>query len=464
MLSKIKNIFSNQYWNFTLLVVSLLIVPALLQKGMFLDGITYASIANNLANGLGSFFKLHYSATMYPVFYEHPPFAIWVQSFFFLIFGENFWVEKIFSLFTGILTAIGLLKLFNFFFKEIKYNWFIVLVWGTIPLVFWGYNNNLLENVLNACCVFSIYYQLMYFRKNNYLYVFLASILILFSFLSKGLVGLFPLVVPFIYYITVEKNIKKLIISNLLLLILSGVCFLVIIFVFPELKENLINYFNSQLIPALEGKREITTTNRFKVLFRLFNELIAPLSILVLSLIFIKSKEFSYKKESLFFILIGLSASLPLIVSLKQRGFYLIPSIPYFILGISFIVIPLLANKFEKYKNNNILKVINSVLALGLIIWIFNFDGYFRDKQKLSDIEKVSELVDRGTVISSSKKVRRNWQVIAYFARLKNISLTDKTKENFLLIEKGNAPLEMYNGSYSKLNLDLEMFELYKLK
>ena len=44
-------------------------------EGMFMDGLYYATIANNLANNIGSFWFLHFTNTEFPIFHEHPPLA-----------------------------------------------------------------------------------------------------------------------------------------------------------------------------------------------------------------------------------------------------------------------------------------------------------------------------------------------------------------------------------------------------
>ena len=48
-------------------------VPRLAHRGMFVDGVTYASIARNLAEGRGTFWTPSYTATIYPQFHDHPP-------------------------------------------------------------------------------------------------------------------------------------------------------------------------------------------------------------------------------------------------------------------------------------------------------------------------------------------------------------------------------------------------------
>src|SRR4051812_22549428 len=65
------------------------IMPRLAQRGMFVDGLTYASIARNLAEGRGSFWSPSYTATIYPEFHEHPPLGLWLQSLWFRVLGDH---------------------------------------------------------------------------------------------------------------------------------------------------------------------------------------------------------------------------------------------------------------------------------------------------------------------------------------------------------------------------------------
>jgi len=67
---------------FTLAVFIGLLLPVLLKDGMFLDGVTYSCISKNLANNIGELWKPHYTKTLYPAFYEHPPLVFGIQSCF----------------------------------------------------------------------------------------------------------------------------------------------------------------------------------------------------------------------------------------------------------------------------------------------------------------------------------------------------------------------------------------------
>jgi hypothetical protein len=52
----------------------------MLSYGMFLDGITYASMARNMAQNSGSFWRPYYTATVAPRFYDQSPSGFWLQS------------------------------------------------------------------------------------------------------------------------------------------------------------------------------------------------------------------------------------------------------------------------------------------------------------------------------------------------------------------------------------------------
>ena len=466
MLQLLKNIKFNQFWLFTILVVLLLMFPSLVQKGMFLDGVTYATISNNLANGFGSFFDLHYTKVLMSHFKEHPPLVFWIQSFFFKVFGNHFWVEKIFSFLNFILTGFGMLLLFNFFFERKKYNWFPILLFIITPLIFWCYNNNILENTLTVFVVFSGYFQLKYLKTNKIHFLIFASFFIIGAFLAKGFVGLFPLITPIIYLSAVDKNYKKYLLTNFLLIVITLLTSVLILYVFPDLKVSLKEYFNTQLIPALKGKREITTQNRFKILFDLVFELTLPIVIFLAVYFTSKIKELLFKKEALFFILVGLSGSLPLIISLKQRKFYLAPTFPFFIVGLSLLILPFIIAKFDVfYKNKKkVLQGINLVLAMVLLVLILNFDGYFRDKDKIQDIEKIAFQVERGSIMSSTKSLTKDWGTVAYLSRINYLSVTNKLEHHYFIKPKKEKISDEVAKSYTKLDLGLVKFDLYKRK
>ena len=90
----------NPYLVIVISILFIILSPKLFNKEMFMDGLIYAAISNNLSENIGSFWDLHFSTTLFNHFYEHPPLAIGLESLFFNYFGHSYLVEKFYSLAT----------------------------------------------------------------------------------------------------------------------------------------------------------------------------------------------------------------------------------------------------------------------------------------------------------------------------------------------------------------------------
>lgn len=156
-------------WNdpFVLLTAAVfagLLLPVLVQDGMFMDGLLYATVAHNEANGFGTFWEPRASQLGLAglrTFHEHPPLTFGLQALWFRALGSAFWVERAYSLFTALITA-GLMamlwrKLMPKDRPERDLAWWPVLLWVAMPTVHWCYHNNMQENTLGRsprqrCC------------------------------------------------------------------------------------------------------------------------------------------------------------------------------------------------------------------------------------------------------------------------------------------------------------------------
>ncbi|MBN2664447.1 MAG: glycosyltransferase family 39 protein, partial [Bacteroidales bacterium] len=454
----------NTYKLLTATILIVILIPWLVQEGMFLDGITYATISKNLANGIGDFWNLHYTQTLDPVFRSHPPLAFGLEAIVFKIFGNNFYSERIYTFITAILTALGVILIWNLFSKKSEQKkgfWLPILLWITIPVISWSYKNNMLENSVSVFAIFSVFFILKSHIDKKIIYIFPASIFIVAAFLSKGFVGIFPLITSFIYVVIFEKikiN-KSALISFLMFLMPFGIYFILTVF-YPKLKESIDVYINQQLIPSVKNQKEVTANSHFDILFTLFVELLVPVLILLFLVLknFFKEKviKIENKKEFIFFILVAISASIPLIITLKQRRFYLVPSIPFYVLSLSFVIYPYILKTIDKIsqKTNKIITSISlSVLLFTVIFSFLKFGNPYRDKKLINDITIISQYIGTDTTISTTKELWYNWKLHAYFARKSNISLDCDDFFEYFLIDKNTDTLEDYLLDYHSINL-----------
>ncbi len=462
----------NPYPVLTAAVFTGLLVPVLVQEGMFLDGITYGAISKNMANGYGSFFHPHYSVTLYPDFHEHPPMVFILQRFFFRLFGDAFLTERIYSFLMAILTAIGIKQcwlLLNPKHALKTYRWFPVLLWITVPLVFWAYKNNLLENTVGVFTTFSVFCILRSLTHGKIIYLFTGGILMILAFLSKGPVGIFPVVVPLLFALTYGKG-KAPLLYFMYLSLFTALVFYLLLLVFPALKSNLNHYVDQQLIPALNQQREVSTHNRFTLLFHLAIELSFPIALLLY--ISVKKrigkrkfKLFKHKEPMLFFF-IALSASIPLIISFKQKKFYLIPSIPFYILSISFLTAPFVKEKIEAIPVSALKWIrrasVSAFVAVMLFSW-YKVGDFSRDEEKLKDIYAISDVVPEGTTIGTSEHLLTDWSLVAYMSRIGYLHLDGTRKHEYVLTGNNSVDTDVLKG-YEKLDLKLAKYNLFKKK
>lgn len=110
-----KSIMNKNQIPFYLTVISifiLIISPNLLSDGMFMDGVLYAIVSNNLANSQGTLWHLNMQPVD-PVFYAHPPLGFLMQSVLYKFFGNSILIERVYSILTFIITAFIIVKIWN---------------------------------------------------------------------------------------------------------------------------------------------------------------------------------------------------------------------------------------------------------------------------------------------------------------------------------------------------------------
>ena len=191
-------------------VVWLLCLP-LFQDGRFIDGIQYAAVARNLARGVGSFWNpvlAQNSVAGLNTFHEHPPVVFLIQALFFKVFGlNNSYPERIFCLFTFLLTALFIALIWRKIFAGQTMRqlcWLPILLWVVMPIVFWAYTNDIQENTMGAFTTAAVYLFLIAVSSGRALrtiYFYLGCACVLFAVMSKGVPGLFPIGFFFVYWL-----------------------------------------------------------------------------------------------------------------------------------------------------------------------------------------------------------------------------------------------------------------------
>jgi hypothetical protein len=464
---------------FTLTVVLALLLPALLQHGMFMDGMQYAIVAKNLALNKATFWMPYLSSSwskMYSnYFLEHPPLVYYLQSKFFLVFGNGVFTEKIYCFFAFAICAFLISKIWCLIFKDdqqIKnYWWLAVLLWFITPSVFWSFANNMLENTLTIMVLAASYFALKAIYSNgfNLVYIFIAGCFVFLGSLSKGLPGLFPISIIVCGYFLLSKPIlKKTIIYTVVLIIIPTIIYFLFFKFNAEAKESLTFYIKNRLLNRISEAH--TVENRFSILFWLFTDQLVNIALCIVLFLVFKAKLFVNelsKKENkliLFFLFYGLSGVVPLCFTHVQRAVYFVPALPFFGIGVAVFLAKGLNVLITKIKDEHFKIIRSSVIVLFFItlLYLVSLIGKTgRDEKVLSEITKIGSVIGNDKVIGTTNELYEKWDYQFYLLRYYNITLEPSTNKqgSYKLIDKQTIKDTV---NYQKVNVDLEKYILYK--
>jgi 4-amino-4-deoxy-L-arabinose transferase-like glycosyltransferase len=415
-------------------LAALLWLPNLFAVGMFMDGTINASVAKNYALGNGSFFHLHQTYMGSTEYGGNPPLAFIIQGWAFKIFGTAYYVERIYSLICAVIQLVLIRYLWQTLFNNVPYkklSWLPCLLWLISPITGWCYSNNLLENTMSIFTTVAIISIAKYAVSNKYLllYALVAVAAMCLALLTKGPVALFIAIVPLaLTVVSAKYTIQK----TLLFTAASAGLFLLAVTVFASSTEAniwLITYFNQQINPALSTK-SVSTFGRFKIVTELVIMLSSLLGLwlaVVLVARYINTAKTAVRVDRKIahgFLLVGLAASLPIVVSYKQSGFYLLPALPVFAIAIAAYMaeaVRTVADKWNSEKWHTRISVTMLIVIIACAIYSgANFGHVCRDKKMLDDVTHIAALTPNDTCLTADWNLNEEYALRAYLSRLHN--------------------------------------------
>lgn len=338
-------------WILVGLLALAIFVPPLARRGMTWDGVLYATIARNMAVGLGDAWHPRVSDTFMRHFHEHPPLAFWLESLYFRALGDHVWVERLYSLTTGLVTAGILVGLWRHLLRGVPraaaYSWLPILLW--MAYCQWCYRHNILENTLGVFTALAVFASLRALDspRTAAAWAVLAGTSVAAALLAKGPVGLFPAVSPALAWLVLGQSSRGKALLVQLVLLASAAGALGCLLLSSEARSYLHDYLQVQVLASVAGQRDAVTAfpGRLSILLFLAKDLLMPGGLA--GLIFLAgwrsglaARDPRLAGPAWFCLLTGLSASLPLMASPKQHGHYTAPSWPYFCFALALACLP----------------------------------------------------------------------------------------------------------------------------
>jgi len=436
-----------------ILLVFIFMVPNLLSKGMFVDGEYYATIARNMARGQGNLWAPIVTVSEGP-FYDHPPLVFGLESLFFRALGDSFLVELLYSFITFAVTIFLIIRVWKLTVGETEYAWLPLLLWVLTPLVYWGYVNNLLENTMGVFCLASFVFLLNAWRnkRHQFFNYLLAGSALSAALLSKGPVGLFPLVIPLLYWITTRKIVfNDVVVSTGSLIVIPCIVFAVL-WLYAPAHYALYTYFNKQIIASLTGTNMVgLNVDKYIMIKELSNQFIPIFVIIgvVISVWWIWFRKHTLENKNglaLFFLLVAISASFPIMISKKQYIHYALCSMPFYTISAAIFILSEVRFWVSKI-NFNIkpLKVFTWVMFFAMAgILVFSLartNKNWRNNDVLDDLDRMNNELPKGHYVQCTAETLYDFYLKIYLYRFYDVSFTEDNRlTDYYIARKENLP------------------------
>lgn len=451
-------------WLFTLSVIGFLLARRLLREGLFGDGLTYASIARNMAEGRGTFWQPFFSSSFWlpynrtTVFYDHPPLMFGLQAQLFRWLGDTPYTEKIYCGGVIVLTAVLMLQLWRRLLPGRHplraWGWLPLLCWYSFRTAEWCNAQNLLDGTMSLFCLAAVWAMLNCFSEPRRAFagVLAAILALLAAFLTKGPVSLHVLAVPMLYAIFIHRAVGPALAWTVALTVGWALALGAVLLHEPA-REFMRTYAGQQIWAALKGRRESLTTEyasgRFFVIQMLLQN-VAPglVTGLVLRVAAAKTSfrrpELTLNRVAWFWTALTLAAVLPMMVSTKQYEHYIVPALPYAALGLAAWLGPRLLHLASLPQKLPVrtLTVLTAVLLAGVGLYGIRIVGsaYPRDRHIVDDTHRLGQHIPSFSRVGVPPSLMGNMIPHTYLQRYHRIELAPlHSRPRFALAER-NRP------------------------
>lgn len=478
-------------WCLTIALLAAHLLPCAVQTGMYLDGTMYSAISRNMAAGFGDLWHPAFSPGAGTGYNEHPTLAFLLQSYAYRIFGDHFWVDKLYSGATGLLTLILVVAIWRRLAGSqsslAEYNWLPVVLWLIWPAWTWQYENNWLENTLGVFTCFAVYGALRAGEnaRGELKWILLAGLSLVAAALTKGPVGLFPLATPLVAWAILRRqSLSRAAAATAILLFVlcAGVALLLLQ---PAAREYLARYFHQQVVASLAGQREHSTAwGHFFILKTIKNGLKLPalVTVAVISIDDLRRRlarrqsqpafspaEAPAVRPGLFCLVTALSASLPIMASPKQWEHYALPSYPFFALALAFWCLPSvvrIVNSSKLQSADALHRALRAAAAISCIVLAgasYLLAGRpSMDPEKLHDTLVLRRQIPPTTVVGVSAEMTKDWSFFAYLSRWDNIGIEHQNQNhNDYYLTRANETDPSPDG-YLAVPTEMVQYRLYR--
>jgi 4-amino-4-deoxy-L-arabinose transferase-like glycosyltransferase len=451
-------------------ILILLVIAPLFSQGLFIDGLLYKTVANNYFTGEGSFWNMKFTNTSMNPFYEQPPLFFFLNGLYYKIFGNSFLADKIFTLLLIIISGLLLNDICKKLFPEQNVKHLIWLQLLAVPVFCWAYMNQVIETLVLPLSLLGFWIFLQSRITNSVLIPVLFSIAfsitVVLMFLTKGFQSCFIVIAPFVFSVLLREK-KSLVFWMISSVLIAGMLYFLMKIYSPS-SEWFEHYYHKRLMASLEGVGA-TTTYRAEIIVRVFTEFIPVFVLILIACLYSLNKirlqnDPKKKKLAIAILIIAVSGSFPFAITLEQRGFYLVPSLPYYVIALSLFFseqLFFLQQKVISLFGIKWISVAILILFLGAVTyWIISPFRFKRDETRILDLKLISPYLHQNDTISVDESMWNDTALQAYLYMQKKVSVEGNGSHSLFIHDRehGAGPYE----KYEKVNIPTRQYDLYR--
>ena len=432
----------------------------LLTRGMFMDGLIYTTCAANLASGQGDLWHLSFTPTQLSQFYEHPPLMIWMLAAWFRFFGTSMVAAKAYSVAILLLAALLMVAIWRRLGYGTANGWLPLLMLTLIPDVPLGIHNNYLESTMAVFILFAVWCEL---KADNTLLHLTAGFATAAAFLVKGPTGLFPLVLPLLLYaFGVRKySLWRMAAATFTMLIGLLMPLAALYCLNPDAHDYLTRYAERQII----GGMHEPVTSRIYVLTVFLSRAAIPLvcSVALLLGAFLRKgaswcPTSRHLQVACMLLTLALCGSMPMMLSTKQRAFYLLTIYPIVALSAAVLAEPLIRAGNSLLHGRKAATATAFVFAAAIALNALHYGRPGRDAQLLTDMDIIAPHLAPEETLAIPHSLADNFSLHGYYYFYHRHALDAEAPHAHLLTAQ--APADSLH--YRQIPLATAQYRLYE--
>jgi hypothetical protein len=259
-----------------------------------------------------------------------------------------------------------------------------------------------------------------------------------------------------------SKKILKFVTISLIIIMTLTVSFGLMFSINTAAVHFFKRYVSQQVLASVMGTRE-TSASRLDILTVVGRESLVPLLVgVILTATIYRLRKTTiaavHYRLFLYYLCIALAGSLPLLISVKQKRWYALPSLPFYALAIG-VVFNDMALMLESLVNKNktvakyVIFFASTILLLSVLFMFLEKHKLRRDKDFHADFSEKPITMEQRKIISTyPTNLAMQWSLVANIQRKFKASLSENFGQEYLLTTNEYTDSAYILSRYKRIN------------